>query len=161
MVFRSIGNCGRLIPDTTDALHALETLLEAEIPTALIHNEYGGFEGIVTPADVLEAIAGAFRSDINGEEPPAVRRADGSWLFAGWLRTDEMADQLGVMLPGDRDYQTVAGFVLAHLRHLPATDEHVDVARWRFEIIDLDGVASTRSWQREFPCRGVRSRRPE
>jgi putative hemolysin len=50
-----------------------------------------------------------------------------------------MADQLGVMLPGDRDYQTVAGFVLAHLRHLPATGEHVDVAGWRFEVIDLDG----------------------
>ena len=128
-----------LIPDTTDALDALEILREAEIPMALIHNEYGGFEGIVTPADVLEAIAGAFRSDINGEEPPAVRRADGSWLFAGWLRADEMADQLGVMLPGDRDYQTVAGFVLAHLRHLPATGEHVDVAGWRFEVIDLDG----------------------
>jgi putative hemolysin len=106
---------------------------------ALIHDEYGHFEGIVTPADVLEAIAGAFRSDTYGEDPPAVRREDGSWLLAGRMPADAMADQLGIMLAVDRNYQTVAGFVLSHLRDLPAVGEHVDVAGWRFEVVDLDG----------------------
>jgi putative hemolysin len=128
-----------VIPDRTDALDALELLRDAEVPMALIHDEYGHFEGVVTPADILEAIAGAFRSDADTEEPAAVPRDDGSWLLAGWMPADEMADQLGIVLPQRRDYQTVAGFVLAHLRHLPAAGEHVTVSGWRFEVVDLDG----------------------
>jgi putative hemolysin len=127
------------IPDRTDALDALEMLRDAEVPMALIHNEYGHFEGVVTPADILEAIAGAFRSDEGGDEPQAVPRDDGSWLLAGWMAADEMADLLDIALPPRREYQTVAGFTLAHLRHLPAAGEHVEVSGWRFEIVDLDG----------------------
>ncbi len=128
-----------IVPETMDALEALEMLQQAEVPMALIHDEYGHFEGIVTPADVLEAIAGMFRSDAEGEEPSAIPRDDGSWLLAGWMPADEMADQLGITLPARRDYQTVAGFVLAHLMHLPATGEAVEVSGWRFEVVDLDG----------------------
>jgi putative hemolysin len=93
----------------------------------------------VTPADILEAIAGVFRSDVPDEEPAAVPRDDGSWLLAGWMPADEMADQLGIELPQRRDYQTVAGFLLAHLRRLPAVGEQVEVSGWRFEVVDLDG----------------------
>ena len=128
-----------VIPDTTDALDALEMLRDAEVPMVLIHDEYGHFEGIVTPADILEAIAGVFRSDADGEEPKAIPRDDGSWLLAGWMPADEMADQLGITLDAKRDYQTVAGFVLAHLRRLPAAGESVEVSGWRFEVVDLDG----------------------
>jgi putative hemolysin len=94
---------------------------------------------VVTPADILEAIAGVFRSDVPGEEPAAVPRDDGSWLLAGWMPADEMADQLGIELPQRRDYQTVAGFLLAHLRRLPSVGEQVEVSGWRFEVVDLDG----------------------
>ena len=128
-----------VISDTTDALDALEMLRDAEVPMVLIHDEYGHFEGIVTPADILEAIAGVFRSDADGEEPKAIPRDDGSWLLAGWMPADEMADQLGITLDAKRDYQTVAGFVLAHLRRLPAAGESVEVSGWRFEVVDLDG----------------------
>jgi putative hemolysin len=128
-----------VIPDTTDALDALEILRDADVPMGLIHDEYGHFEGIVTGADVLEAIAGAFRSDVPAEEQAAIPRDDGSWLLAGWMPADEMADQLGITLPPKRDYQSVAGFVLAHLRRLPAAGEHVEVSGWHFEVVDLDG----------------------
>jgi putative hemolysin len=128
-----------VIPDRTDALDALELLRDAEVPMALIHDEYGHFEGVVTPADILEAIAGAFRSDADTEEPAAVPRDDGSWLLAGWMPADEMADQLGITLPPRRDYQTVAGFLLAHLRRLPAPGEQIEEQGWRFEVVDLDG----------------------
>ena len=127
-----------VIPDRTDALDALEILRDAEVPMALIYDEYGHFEGVVTPADILEAIAGVFRSDIEGEEPQAIPRDDGSWLLAGWMPADEMADLLGIRLPPKREYQTVAGFTLAHLRRLPAVGEHVEVSGWRFEVVDLD-----------------------
>jgi putative hemolysin len=122
-----------------DALEALEQLQKAEMPMGLIHDEYGHFEGIVTPADFLETIAGVFRSDMGDREPQAIPRDDGSWLLAGSMPADEMADQLGIALPARREYQTLAGFVLAHLRHLPETGEAIEISGWRFEVVDLDG----------------------
>ena len=128
-----------VVPDTVGALDALAALRRAETPMALVYDEYGNFEGVVTPADILDAIAGAFRSDEFPEESEAVRREDGSWLLAGSLPADEMADHLGMTLPRERDYQTVAGFVIAALEHLPETGEHVAALGWRFEIVDMDG----------------------
>lgn len=126
-----------IIPETMAALDALSILREADVPIALIHDEYGHFEGLVTPADVLEAIVGAFKSE--GEEPNAVQRANGSWLLAGSMPVDEMADRLGFSLPPKRSYATVAGFVLAHLLHIPKTGETIETNGWRFEVVDLDG----------------------
>ena len=129
-----------IVHDNADALDVLTTLKEAEMPMALVHDEYGDFEGIVTPADILETIAGVFRSDLDAEdEPAAVERDDGSWLLAGYLPTDEMADILGIALPEKRDYETLAGFVLSHMHHLPEVGEHVEALGWRFEVVDLDG----------------------
>jgi putative hemolysin len=128
-----------IIPDTMDALDALKVLRDAAVPMALIHDEYGHFEGLVTPNDILEAIAGVFHSDSEGREPYAVERADGSWLLAGAMPADEMADVLDIVLPGDRDYQTVAGFILGLMHHIPATGESIEAFGWRFEVVDLDG----------------------
>jgi putative hemolysin len=128
-----------IIPETMDALDLLKVLREAQVPVALIHDEYGHFEGLVTPTDILEAIAGVFQSDAEGREPYAVERDDGSWLLSGAMPADEMADQLEIQLPDNRDYQTAAGFVLAHMHHLPATGESIEAMGWRFEVVDLDG----------------------
>ena len=128
-----------IVHDQADALDVLTTLRESQVPMALVHDEYGHFEGIVTPADILEAIVGVFRADADEEEPPAVRREDGSWLLAGYMQADEMADHLGIELPENRDYETVAGYLLSHLHRLPATGEIVDAQGWRFEVVDLDG----------------------
>src|SRR5690606_6453401 len=59
--------------------------------------------------------------------------------IAGHMQADEMAELLGISLPERRDYETVAGFVLSHLHHLPETGESVDAPGWRFEVVDLDG----------------------
>lgn len=127
------------MPDTIDALDALQVLKGAEAPIALVHDEYGHFDGIVTPADILDAIAGAFPNGEDEEEPAAVRREDGSWLVAGWMSADDLAEQIGVILPEKRDYETVAGLVINRLQHLPVTGEKVDAYGWRFEVVDLDG----------------------
>jgi putative hemolysin len=139
-----------VIPDTIDALDALHVLREAEVPMALVHDEYGHFEGVVTPADILDAIAGAFRSDEESSEPEAFQRDDGSWLLAGWMPADEMAEQLSIKLPESRDYETVAGLVIGEMHHLPQTGEAVELLGWRFEVVDVDGrrvdkVLATRS----------------
>lgn len=128
-----------VVHDVADALDVLATLKQADVPMALVHDEYGNFEGIVTPADILEAITGVFRADADEEDFHAVRREDGSWLLPGYMQADEMSDQLGIVLPENRNYETVAGFVLSHLHRLPATGECVDAMGWRFEVVDLDG----------------------
>jgi putative hemolysin len=127
------------MPDTVDALDALQVLKSSDVPLALVHDEYGHFDGIVTPADILDAIAGAFPNGEDEEEPAAVRREDGSWLVAGWMSADDLAEQIGVILPEKRDYETVAGLVINRLQHLPVTGEKVDAYGWRFEVVDLDG----------------------
>lgn len=128
-----------IVPDTLDALDVLKVLRDAEVPVAIVHDEYGHFEGIVTPADALDAIAGAFRSDVEEGNPDSVRREDGSWLFSGSMPFGEMAEILAIQPPAVRSYETVAGFVLDLLQHLPATGEHVASQGWRFEVVDLDG----------------------
>jgi putative hemolysin len=128
-----------IVHDYTDALDVLATLRQADIPMALVHDEYGNFEGLVTPTDILAGIAGVFRFDDEREEPMAVARGNGSWLLAGSMSADDMADQLAIRLPARRTYETVAGFVLSHLNHLPETGETVEALGWRFEVVDLDG----------------------
>jgi putative hemolysin len=128
-----------VVPDTLDALEVLNVLRHSPVPVALVHDEYGHFEGMVTPADALEAIAGGFRADESTPEPDAVQREDGSWFLAGSMPVDEMADQLSIALPANRDYQTVAGLVIGKLQRLPKTGETVEVQGWRFEVVDLDG----------------------
>lgn len=129
-----------IVPDTMDAMRVLDTLRNSEVPILLIHDEYGHFEGVITPADVLEAIAGVFRADIEeGDDDYAVQRDDGSWLIAGSMPIDEMADRLGMALPGRRSYQTAAGLVIESLQKLPKTGEITETQGWRFEVVDMDG----------------------
>lgn len=130
-----------IVHDQADALDVLTTLKETDVPMALVHDEYGHFEGIVSPADILEAITGTFRSDLDVDEAKdsATRREDGSWLLEGYMQADEMAEILNIPLPDSRDYETVAGYVLSHLNHIPNTGETFEAQGWRFEVVDLDG----------------------
>lgn len=129
-----------VVLDQIDAPDALLALRRAEVPMALIHDEYGHFEGIVTPADLLTAIGGAFASDADpGDAPAVVQREDGSLLVAGTVSADALAERLGIALPEDRDYATAAGLALSVLRRLPDEGESFVEQGWRFEVVDLDG----------------------
>ena len=137
---RAILRRGIFIPDHVDAMDALKALREAEVPMAFIHDEYGHFEGLVAPANLLAAIAGEFFSDQDeNTDPPFVEREDGSWLISGTFAADTMADRLGINLPEDRDFATAAGFALWRLKHLPVTGETFTHKGWRFEVVDMDG----------------------
>lgn len=130
----------KVIHDQIDAMDALEALRIAEVPMLFVHDEYGHFEGLVTPADLLAAIAGEFASDQDiGSEPFVVEREDGSLLIAGSMPADQMAERLGIELADDRDYATAAGHALAILKHLPNEGEIFRDRGWRFEIVDMDG----------------------
>lgn len=128
------------VPDQLDALDALDILREAEVPMVLVHDEYGHFEGIVTPNDLLSSIAGEFVSDQDEKtQRSLIERADGSYLVSGAMAIDALAERLGIRLSEDRDYATVAGHALAQLRHLPEEGETFEDQDWIFEIVDMDG----------------------
>lgn len=127
-----------VVLDTTGALDVLRALRATHVHMALVFDEYGHFEGIITSSDVLEAITGVFQ-DEDEDEPAIVTRADGSFLVAGWMQVDEFSHELGIHVPRDADYQTVAGFVLAEMNRLPNVGENFVKGHWRFEVVDLDG----------------------
>lgn len=130
----------KVIHDQIDAMDALEALRAADVPMLFVHDEYGHFEGLVTPADLLAAIAGEFASDQDiGSEPFVVERDDGSLLIAGSMPADQMAERLGIELGEDRDYATAAGHALAILKRLPKEGEKFTDKGWQFEIVDMDG----------------------
>ncbi len=135
---RSLVHEAPIVTDNARALDVLKSLRASVVHMALVFDEYGHFEGIVTAGDILEAIAGEFAEE--GESEPAFTpRADGSWLVAGWMPIDEFADKIGGPVDRDADYETVAGLALYTLNRLPEVGERFTFRGWDFEIVDLDG----------------------
>jgi putative hemolysin len=128
-----------IIPSSADARDVLATLRQSSVHMALVYDEFGAFEGVVTTADILESIVGAFGTEEGPPEPAAVRREDGSYLIAGWMPVDEFGDLLPVSIPPHRDYHTVAGLVLQHYGALPNIGDKFEYQGWQLEILDLDG----------------------
>ena len=129
-----------VVPDQLDAVDALRVLQQGEIPMAMVHDEYGHLDGIVTPVDLLTALVGDFASDADhGEGPGVVESEDGSLLVAGSLAADTLADRLDLVYDEDREFATAAGFALAVLKKLPDEGEFFEEQGWRFEIVDMDG----------------------
>jgi putative hemolysin len=129
-----------VVPDTMPVARALEALRQARVSMALVVDEYGEVEGVVTAEDVLEAVVGDMPERRLGEEPAIVRRDDGSMLMDGMLAADEVKLALGLdRLPDEADYHTLAGFVLAQLGRVPEEGQAVAYGGWRFEVVDMDG----------------------
>jgi putative hemolysin len=129
-----------VVPDQLDAMDALRVLQGADVALALVHDEYGHFEGIVTPIDLLTAIVGNFASDQDaGDIPQIVTREDGSLLVSGALSADMLADRLGLDYGEAREFGTAAGYALSVLKKLPVEGEVFRDQGWRFEVVDMDG----------------------
>ena len=129
-----------VVPDQLDAMDALRALQQSGTAMAMVHDEYGHLEGVVTPADLLAAIAGSFVSHQDeGDEPMLVERDDGSLLVSGALPADALAERLGLEFAEDREFATAAGYVLSVLKKLPLEGEHFTGQGWRFEVVDMDG----------------------
>lgn len=130
-----------VIPDQVDAIDALRVLQQSEVAMAMVHDEYGHLDGIVTPTDLLTAIAGTFASDWDqGGEPQCIEREDGSLLVSGAMPADSMASRLGLDLPEPREYATAAGYVLAVIKQVPQEGLAFTDQGWRFEVVDMDGL---------------------
>ncbi|WAT17261.1 hemolysin family protein [Aurantiacibacter sp. MUD11] len=129
-----------VVPDQLDAMDALRVLQQSGTGMAMVHDEYGHLDGIVTTADLLSAIAGDFASHQDeGDTPMVTEREDGSLLVSGALSADALAEKLGLELPENREFATAAGYALYVLKHLPSEGEHFSDQGWRFEVVDMDG----------------------
>jgi putative hemolysin len=127
-----------VVSDRADALDVLSVLYAAPDHMALVYDEYGHFEGIITTSDILEAITGAEAAQSEGE-PALVEREDGSLLVAGWMPADELCDRLGWPREVSGDYDTVAGLVLHQFGRIPELGEVVRLQDHVIEVVDLDG----------------------
>ena len=129
-----------IIPDQIDAMDALRMLQQSGVSMGLVHDEYGHLEGIVTPADLLTAIAGNFVSHQDEGDAPMIEDGeDGSLLISGALPADALAERLDLELPDTRDYATAAGYVLSVLKRLPDAGDDFTEQDWHFEVIEMDG----------------------
>jgi putative hemolysin len=128
-----------IIPETVDARDVVAILRDSAVHLGLVHDEYGTFQGVVTSADILEAIVGAFHTEEGPAEPSYVKREDGSYLISGWMPALEFADLLGITLPSPRPYQTFAGYLLQEFGAIPNVGQKIMADGWQFEIVDLDG----------------------
>jgi putative hemolysin len=139
LVIRDLVQEVPVISDRADALAVLEVLQATPHHLALVYDEYGHFEGIITTGDVLAAITGAEASS-EADEPALVTRADGSLLVAGWMPADEFCDRLGLSRKLAGEYETVAGLVLHLFGRMAALGETITAENHQFEIMDLDGL---------------------
>jgi putative hemolysin len=128
------------VPETMPILKLIDRFKASALHMAIVIDEHGSFEGLVTPTDVLTAIAGALPEGPGDEASEAVQREDGSWLLDGRLPIDRVERTLGIRdMRGDEDFVSLAGFVLYRCGHVPAVAEHFIWRGWRFEVVDLDG----------------------
>lgn len=136
---RKMMHKAEVVPDQLDAMDALRVLQSAEIAMALVHDEYGHFEGVVTPVDLLTAIAGNFVSDQDeGDTPDVIECSDGSLLIAGALSANGLADRLGLTYGDDREFGTAAGYALYVLKRLPVPGDKFTDQGWEFTVTEMD-----------------------
>lgn len=132
------------VPDSMSLTHLLEFFREARADFALIVNEYGDLEGLVTLSDVLKAIVGDLPSIESDFDPDMVQRDDGSWLVDGGLAIKRLKSVVGINrdLPGEsaNTYNTVGGFILYYLEKIPRVADHFEYGDWYFEVVDIDGT---------------------
>ncbi|WP_322885513.1 hemolysin family protein [Sinorhizobium medicae] len=129
------------LPETASCLKALEAFKTSSINMAMIVDEYGSTEGIITTADILEAIVGIIPSNYDDSEHALIHlRDDGSYLVDGRTPIDEIHLQIGIEgIDADSDFETIAGFLVQQLRKSPEEGDTAEAHGYRFEVIDMDG----------------------
>lgn len=127
------------VGDTMPVLALLDRFRTVPVHLAVVLDEHGALEGLVTPMDILKGIAGHLPEHEGIEEPHAVQRDDGSWLLDGRMPVFAAERTLGLGGMDTGDYETLAGFVLHRLGHLPVIGETFVWSGWRFEVVDMDG----------------------
>jgi putative hemolysin len=131
------------VPESVSAIDLLEQLKKNHAELAMVVDEYGEIQGMITLTDVMTALVGEVPAVEDEEAPDAVKREDGSWFMDGGMVLDRFRYLTGAQLKfpdeGDDAYHTLAGFILYQLGYIPKPGERLDWDGWRFEVVDMDG----------------------
>lgn len=139
---RTIMRPALFIPSNLPALRLVERFKQTHSKMAVVIDEYGGVEGLVTVDDILGELVGDIPEPGETIEPPLVQRPDGSWLVDGLFPIDELRERFDVAeVPGDAEeyYSTLGGLVMAKLGRVPMSGDAVEWAGYRLEVVDMDG----------------------
>ena len=129
-----------VVLDAAKALQVLEVLKQSPLHMAIVVDEYGTVEGLVTAGDILGSIVGVLAEHGEAGEWQAHQRDDGSWLIDGGMPADQVRDMFGIKnISSEGDYHTLAGFVLNHTGRIPSPGDSFEWQGYRFEVIDMDG----------------------
>lgn len=137
---KKITNKPHLVPESMKAIKVLEMFQHSSVHIALVLDEFGNIQGLVTLNDILEALVGGIKSQTT-QDPLIVARDDGSFLIDGIVSAYDLKEKLLLQELTDKDlnaYQTVAGYVLAHLQKIPKTGDVFEKHGYRFEVVDMD-----------------------
>jgi putative hemolysin len=130
-----------IVPESMKALNVLERFKQTGIHLALVLDEYGSVQGLITLADLLEALVGEIPHIDDLKEPDIIKREDGSFLLNGMLPIDEFKALFDIhRLPNEDSglYHTAGGFAMMHLERVPSAGDHFECCGLRFEIVDMD-----------------------
>ena len=130
------------VSESTHAMKLLEILREEQLSMALVVDEYGDIQGIVTITDIMDAVLGRLQAgEADGDEALVVERQDGSLLVDGGLHIDELRELTGERLADadEHGYNTTAGLTIAYFGRIPHVGEYFQLGQWRIEVVDLDG----------------------
>jgi putative hemolysin len=129
------------VPDSMRAFQLLEAFRSSHKHVAIVMDEFGAVEGLVTVTDLLEGLVGALPADAAEATGPFVARGDGSWLVDGSAGMEEVSGKFDLQIPEEETgaYHTLAGFVMARLGHVPRTADAFDWGEFKFEVVDMDG----------------------
>jgi CBS domain containing-hemolysin-like protein len=138
-----------VVPERMPIVRVFEQFKRQPIRLALVVDEYGGLEGVVTQTDLLEAVAGDL-PEVANEEPDVVERDDGSLLMDGMMPAYDALNRLEVSMMTDRTgFHTLAGFIIHRLGRIPTAGDHFVWEGWRFEVVDMDGQRIDKVWSLE------------
>ena len=144
------------IPETMSLLRAMAVFKLTPLHMALVVDEFGTVQGVITPLDLLEMIAGDFPESHDETATRMLRREDGSWLVDARLDIQELNDALGEAFSAEGGYHTVAGLILDRLGRIPREGEVIPLGGFDVEVVDMDGARIDK-----LILRASKTRRPE
>lgn len=139
VVLKDLVHPAYFVPETMQVSHLLKELQRRRIHMAIVINEYGSVEGLVTMEDLVEEIVGEIQDEYDIEDRPVERLKDGSWVIDASLNVRDLRNDYGLPIPESADYETLGGFVLAQLQDMPKGGEIIQYADYKYTIVDMDG----------------------
>lgn len=159
IVIKDLLHTTYFVPETMQVSHLMKELQRRRIQIAIVINEYGSVEGLVTLEDLIEEIVGEIEDEYDIEDRPVERLKDGSWVIDASLSVRDLRSDHSLPIPESSDYETLGGFVLSQLQGMPKGGEIIRHDDYKFTIVDMDGrrIAKLKVEKKKMPMQKKKS----